>query len=278
MDVGFACAYLATPLRPAHHRRHGLCRRRRQHRRLSRLARCMSGCIAVINAGSSSIKFALYEAGRDGARAVPRPGRGYRRRRRILRSTDADGRGRRRASWPADELDHARRPREILKLGASCLVAARPVLGDRAPRRAWRHRITPRRSASIASVMAALAELVPLAPLHQPHNLAPIAAIARGRAAHPAGRLLRHRVPSQPARARAGLRPAARSHGSRRPPLRLPRPVLRYHRRRGCARSSRTLATRAADHRPSRQRRQPVRRRTTAAASPAPWASPPSTA
>ena len=27
----------------------------------------MTGCIAVLNAGSSSIKFALYEAGRDGA-------------------------------------------------------------------------------------------------------------------------------------------------------------------------------------------------------------------
>ena len=26
----------------------------------------MPGCIAVINAGSSSIKFALYESGRDG--------------------------------------------------------------------------------------------------------------------------------------------------------------------------------------------------------------------
>ena len=27
----------------------------------------MTGCVAVLNAGSSSIKFALYEAGRDGA-------------------------------------------------------------------------------------------------------------------------------------------------------------------------------------------------------------------
>ena len=29
--------------------------------------RDMTGCVAVLNAGSSSIKFALYEAGRDGA-------------------------------------------------------------------------------------------------------------------------------------------------------------------------------------------------------------------
>ena len=27
----------------------------------------MTGCVAVLNAGSSSIKFALYEVGRDGA-------------------------------------------------------------------------------------------------------------------------------------------------------------------------------------------------------------------
>ena len=49
----------------AHHRRDRLRRRRRQHRRLSDHMNsevAMSGCIAVINAGSSSVKFALYEA------------------------------------------------------------------------------------------------------------------------------------------------------------------------------------------------------------------------
>ncbi len=35
MDVGFACAYLATPVRPTHHRRHRVRRRRRQHHGLS---------------------------------------------------------------------------------------------------------------------------------------------------------------------------------------------------------------------------------------------------
>ena len=34
----------------------------------------MSGCIAVINAGSSSVKFALYEASGEAEHPVPRSG------------------------------------------------------------------------------------------------------------------------------------------------------------------------------------------------------------
>src|SRR5579875_226416 len=45
------------PLCTAHHRRDRLCRRRRSYRRVRT---AMSGCILIFNAGSSSIKFALY--------------------------------------------------------------------------------------------------------------------------------------------------------------------------------------------------------------------------
>ena len=64
--------------------------------------------------------------------------------------------------------------------------------------------ILQRRSRSTPTSCAALAELSPLAPLHQPHNLAPIRAIAQSGAAHPAGRLLRYRLPpAQPHLAQA---------------------------------------------------------------------------
>ena len=78
---------------------------------------------------------------------------------------------------------------------------------------------------------------------------------------------------------RAGLRPAARAHahaGVRR--YGVPRPVVRLHRERAWHEIGARDRTIAPDHRPSRQRRQPVRRRRTARASPARWASPPSTA
>src|SRR5678816_1217778 len=47
-----------------------------------------------------------------------------------------------------------------------------------------------------------------------------------------AGGVLRHRVPPCPAGAGPGLRLAEGDHRSRRAPLRLPRPLLRVHRRR----------------------------------------------
>ena len=71
------------------------------------------GCIAVLNAGSSSIKFALYERGRTGTAAAsaarssgigaaPRP----------ARSSDADGaRSLASSTWADGELDHAARDR-----------------------------------------------------------------------------------------------------------------------------------------------------------------------
>jgi acetate kinase len=134
-----------------------------------------TGCIAVLNAGSSSIKFGLYEAGADGALLF----RGQVENLGLkphLRVSGAAGDVVAEQTWPAGELDHRSATNEILKLGRE-LLAGRPVL-------AFGHRVVhggvefaaPTRIDD--GVLGKLRRLVPLAPLHQPHNLAPIEAIA----------------------------------------------------------------------------------------------------
>ncbi|HEX3405652.1 MAG TPA: acetate/propionate family kinase, partial [Caulobacteraceae bacterium] len=133
----------------------------------------MSGCVAVVNAGSSSIKFAIYDAAEgeplmfhgkiEGIGAAPK-----------LEVSDAEGRKVDAQSWPS--LDHAAATGEILRVAGE-LIAGRPVL-------AVGHRVVHggvQFDAPVridADVIAALKALIPLAPLHQPHNIAPIEAIA----------------------------------------------------------------------------------------------------
>ena len=135
-----------------------------------------AGCVAVLNAGSSSIKFALYEAGRDGALLY----RGQIENIGLaphLKAADASGAVVAERRWTGDTLDHHAATDEILKLG-------RELLGDR-PVLAFGHRVVhggTRFSAPVRiddAILAELAKLIPLAPLHQPHNIAPIEAIAR---------------------------------------------------------------------------------------------------
>jgi len=84
------------------------------------------GCIAVLNAGSSSIKFALYEAGRDGALLfrgqVERLGLEPR-----LMARNAAGEVVLERRWPKGGLDHHGATAEILKLERD-LLAGRPVI------------------------------------------------------------------------------------------------------------------------------------------------------
>lgn len=134
------------------------------------------GLILVLNAGSSSLKFALYRAGGDadgrleargqveGIGAAPR-----------FQVRDASG----------DAIDGPRLDPAHVRDGHAALDAVTSWLGER-----WRHdqllaighrvvhggprfpgpvRVTP-------DVLTALEAYVPLAPLHQPHNLAAIAA------------------------------------------------------------------------------------------------------
>lgn len=135
-----------------------------------------SGCIAVLNAGSSSIKFALYEPGPAGALLfrgqVERIGQAPR-----LEAKDPAGKILAERHWPDGELDHEAATAAIIALGRE-LLQGRPVL-------AFGHRVVHGGTDFSApaliddKVLAKLAELVPLAPLHQPHNLAPIRAIVR---------------------------------------------------------------------------------------------------
>ncbi len=133
------------------------------------------GCIAILNAGSSSIKFALYDDGKDG-RLLFRgqvEGIGVS---PHLKATDAVGKVVAEQRWPGS-LDHKGATAAILDLERT-LLAGRRVL-------AFGHRVVHGGMAYAAptlvdaDVMSKLAGLVPLAPLHQPHNLAPIEAIAK---------------------------------------------------------------------------------------------------
>ncbi|MGE5151347.1 MAG: acetate/propionate family kinase [Rhodospirillaceae bacterium] len=133
------------------------------------------GCIAVLNAGSSSVKFGLYEAGDNGVLLfrgqVEQLGLAPR-----MKVVDGKGETVARRKWTNDQLDHRRATEEILKLGRE-LLAGQPVIGigHRVVHGGTRFDAPARID---ADVLKYLGSLVPLAPLHQPHNLAPIEAIA----------------------------------------------------------------------------------------------------
>ena len=96
----------------------------------------MTGCIAVLNAGSSSIKFALYEAGHDGALLfrgqIENVGLAPH-----LKAVDAAGAVVAERRWTSGALDHHAATAEIMKVGRE-LLAGRPVDRLRPPRGSWR--------------------------------------------------------------------------------------------------------------------------------------------
>jgi acetate kinase len=135
----------------------------------------MKGSIAVINAGSSSIKFALHSADE----ALDLRYRGQIEKIGTTPHLKVVGHGRETVierDWPRGALTHATATEEIIRVGAR-------LAGDM-PVRAVGHRVvhggmdysTPTRLDG--HVIDALDRLVPLAPLHQPHNLAAIRAVA----------------------------------------------------------------------------------------------------
>jgi acetate kinase len=131
--------------------------------------------IAVLNAGSSSIKFALCRI----APELPFILRGQVEAigvapRLVLK--DASGAQIREQRWPAAGFGHEASTREIVavlngQLGTGVISA----VGHRVVHGGTRH-LAPERVDT--AVLADLETLVPLAPLHQQHNLAPIRAIA----------------------------------------------------------------------------------------------------
>jgi acetate kinase len=136
----------------------------------------MADAIAVLNAGSSSLKFSLFAEGRDGPVVVVRgQAEGLQTSPRFV-AKDTAGKVIDEKSWGdgavlghADALDYLvaflrDRLAQYRLVGVGHRVVhgglefAQPVRVD-------------------ASVVAALEKYVPLAPLHQPHNLAPIKAL-----------------------------------------------------------------------------------------------------
>jgi len=136
----------------------------------------MRNTIAVINAGSSSIKFAIYEASGEqrlffrgqveGIGVKPH-----------LKLVDAAGAVVEERSFESEGFDHDTATREIVKTGRGLLEYGSVV--------AFGHRVVhgglnyaaPVRVTE--AVLGDLTKLEPLAPLHQPHNLAPIRAIMK---------------------------------------------------------------------------------------------------
>ena len=131
-------------------------------------------CIAVINAGSSSIKFALYDVQHSQQLRfrgqIERIGISPR-----LHVSNTRNNPILEHSWPVEGFDHLAATHEIIEVMNK--------LADGAALAGVGHRVVhggTKYAAPIRidhEVMSELEGLTPLAPLHQPHSLAPIAAI-----------------------------------------------------------------------------------------------------
>jgi acetate kinase len=134
----------------------------------------MTDCIAVLNAGSSSIKFALHDA-QDEALLyrgqIESIGLTPRLTVRDAAGTIIAGR-----SWAESGLDHPGATQEIVRITRELLGGRRiGAVGHRVVHGGMRYAAPIRIDSNI---LADLELLVPLAPLHQPHNLAPIRTLA----------------------------------------------------------------------------------------------------
>lgn len=136
----------------------------------------MAECIAVVNAGSSSVKFGFYDT--QGEQDLLLRGQveqiGVA---PTLSASDTNGNDLAERSWPAEGFAHAQAMEAIMETARQALpgstvsgVGHRVVHGG--THYAEPVEITP-------EVIGDLEALSPLAPLHQPHNLAPIKAIAK---------------------------------------------------------------------------------------------------
>jgi acetate kinase len=137
----------------------------------------MSDAILVLNAGSSSLKFTLYDGDPAGPRRLLRGQIEGLTTKPAFAARDANDKLVERRDWPdRDSLGHAGAVAHVLDF----------VQGEKGRRRlgAVGHRVVHGGDAFAApvkidaEVLARLERLVPLAPLHQPHNLAPMRVIA----------------------------------------------------------------------------------------------------
>src|SRR4029453_2568860 len=120
----------------------------------------MGGSIAVLNAGSSSIKFALYDASErlrfkgqvEQIGVSPR-----------LKVTNAEGQAVAQRTWPSEGFDHRAATQSLVETAVELLGGRPAAVGHRVVHGGTRY------AAPIlvdAEVLAALEELKPLAPLH----------------------------------------------------------------------------------------------------------------
>jgi acetate kinase len=138
--------------------------------------------IAVINAGSSSLKFAVFQEAStlslllrgqiEGIGATPR-----------AKLSDAGGKLLVEESFKDNNFDHAAATQAMMRIGAQGL-GGRDIsaVGHRVVHGGAEYSAPLRLT---DEVIEKLATLIPLAPLHQPHNLAPIRAIRESRPALP---------------------------------------------------------------------------------------------
>jgi acetate kinase len=134
--------------------------------------------VAVLNAGSSSIKFSLFTAGGNGLELVARgQAEGLLTKPRFV-AKDADGRILVEKSWgDGAQLGHDGALDHLLSFLRTDFAQHRLVaVGHRVVHGGLEYGTPVRLD---AGVVAALEKLVPLAPLHQPHNLAPIRALIK---------------------------------------------------------------------------------------------------
>jgi acetate kinase len=133
----------------------------------------MPDCIAVINAGSSSIKFALYAAHDEALLfrgQIESIGVSPR-----LKVRDVAGATVAEQSWPSAGFDHAAATQQIVRVANELLGGSKVVaVGHRVVHGGMKYDVPLRID---AEAVRELEQLIPLAPLHQPHNLAPIRAI-----------------------------------------------------------------------------------------------------
>lgn len=135
----------------------------------------MSDCIAVLNSGSSSIKFALLQLTaafaplfRGRIEEINEAAR--------MQVTDAAGMVIEARSWTRGEMSHETATRQILDIAARLLNGRHvQAVGHRIVHGGMDYAAPVKID---AAVLERLRKLIPLAPLHQPHNLAPIAIIA----------------------------------------------------------------------------------------------------
>jgi acetate kinase len=138
--------------------------------------------IAVINAGSSSLKFAVFQEAStlslllrgqiEGIGATPR-----------AKLSDAGGKLLVEESFKDKNFDHAAATQAMMRIGAQGL-GGRDIsaVGHRVVHGGAEYSAPLRLTDQIIEKLAAL---IPLAPLHQPHNLAPIRTIRESRPSLP---------------------------------------------------------------------------------------------